>query len=183
MWLNSKLTCWLLILDSLLFHCSRSFFQTVANLTPPPAKQGWYQTLDYNPTLYLLGIDGFQCRSYCMHAELWHTTYCCTVADLASIFPNVKRFHCMCKLSTFLPFSTTWLSAMVKYHQLLSCFYHPISAYVLCILSHHLGKNNKRRKFERNFHPKWAVLAVLFSRQIIKGSQNHFFTLIFSFSF
>ena len=61
-------------------------------------KQGWCQTLDYNPTLYLLGIDGFQCRSYCMHAELWHTTYCCTVADLASIFPNVKRFHCMCKL-------------------------------------------------------------------------------------
>ena len=100
-------------------------------LNPPPAKQGWYQTLDYNPTLYLLGIDGFQCRSYCMHAELWHTTYCCTVADLASIFPNVKRFHCMCKLSTFLPFSTTWLSKMVKY-QWLSCFYHPVSAYVLC---------------------------------------------------
>ena len=115
-------------------------------VTPfPPAKQGWCQTLDYNPTLYLLGIDGFQCRSYCMHAELWHTTYCCTVADLASIFLNVKRFHCMCKLSTFLltffynlTICIGKVSSVVNNCHAFTTLY--LHMYVLFMLSHHLGQ-------------------------------------------
>ena len=34
-----------------------------------------------------------------------------------------------------------------------------------------------------HFHPNWAGLAVLFSRQLLNGSQDFFFVLIFSFSF
>ena len=111
------------------------------------------QTLDYNPTLYLLGIGGFQCRSYCMHAKLWHTTYCCTVADLASIFLNVKRFHCMCKLSTFLltffynlTICIGKVSSVVNNCHAFTTIY--LQMYVLCMLSHH---HEKKKVNEENW--------------------------------
>ena len=118
-----------------------------------------------------------------MHAELWHTTYCCTVADLASIFPNVKRFHCMCKLSTFLPFFYNLTIYNGKVSVLVMLLPPHICICIMYIVTPSRLPKNKRRKLERNFHPNWPGLAVLFSRQIIKGSQNLFFTLIFSFSF
>ena len=111
------------------------------------------QTLDYNPTLYLLGIDGFQCRSYCMHAELWHTTYCCTVADLASIFLNVKRLHCMCKLSTFLPFSKAWL---FRYNGKVSVVFMLLPPHIcICIIYVVTpSRPKKMKKIEPQFSPK-----------------------------
>ena len=33
-----------------------------------------------------------------------------------------------------------------------------------------------------HFHPNWAGLAVLFSRQLLNGSQDFFFILIIQFS-